>query len=238
MCNQVKIELYKLKTSVVFYLILLAFAITGLLYGIQKMVPAGITGGQSLALAIGDTSFMFALTLFIGYFIGNGFSNRTINNGISIGYSRLSVVLSRAFVVLPATALFHLTYVYFTMIPALFANGFGTEMSVSDMLIRTVLSIFQVIAVQSIAVLVMFICKKSSLGIIVSVFITFVTCNILRNFLDGESLIFKYTSFYQMTMLAEKMTNNDMWISLVSAVLTALAVLCAACAIFRKAELR
>ena len=49
--------------------------------------------------------------------------------------------------------------------------------------------VLQLIALQSIIVLITFICAKASVAIATSVCFTFVMCNILRNFLNGEIFI-------------------------------------------------
>jgi len=238
MYNQLRVEFYKLKTSFVFYGFLLFFVILGISYGVLKLAPIGETGYDVFSDTVGDTSLMFTLTLFVSYFIGNDFSTRTIQNEIQIGYSRLSAMLVRMIVVLPATALFHLTYVFSTMLTVTAINGFGTEISVRDMLIKTVLVIIQVMAVQSFTILIMFICKKNTLGTVISIIFTSITCNILRNYLGEENVLFKFTSFYRIMMNSKPMTANELSISFLSAFITLIVVLYVTHIAFRRTEIK
>jgi len=238
MYNQLKIEFYKLKTSIMYYLMLVLFAVIGVSYGIIKFVPGDISGGQGFINTIGDTSFIFILTLFVCYFVGSDFSNRTIHNDIKIGYSRLSVVLTRGIVVLPAVALSHLVYVFSTAVSVGIINGLGTEMSIQSMIAQSVLVFIQIMTIQSFSLLIMFLCKKSSLGMVLSVCFTFLTCNILRNFLGEENFLFKITSFYRIMMDFQSLTTNEILLSFTSAIVTLIIIFCVTHIAFRKAELK
>jgi hypothetical protein len=149
----------------------------------------------------------------------------------------MSVVLSRAIVVLPFTALLYLFYAVPRVLLTGIANGFGDTLVVYDVLIRTLLFTLQVMAVTSFTALIVFWCKKASLGMMISVCFTVITCNILRSFL-GENTIFQLTSFYRIQMNSGAMASQDILVSFVSAVVTIAAVLFATYIVFRKAELK
>lgn len=238
MHNQLRVEFYKLKTSAVFYIILLFFAILGIFYGVSKLAPLGFLGNKIFLDTVGDTSLMFILTLFVSYFVGNDFNNRTIVNEIQIGHSRLSTILSKGIVALPVTALFHLVYVFSTTLTVTAINGFGTGISIQSMLIKSVLVIFQVMAIQSFAILIMFISKKSTSGTVACIGFTAITCNMLRNFLGAENLIFKSTSFYRIMMNSAPMSTNELLISFISAIVTLIVVFYATHVAFHKTEIK
>lgn len=240
MNNQIKTEAIKLRKSVFFYLVIVMFIVFGLMNGLKSVFAdmRGESGIDALFDTISDTSLMFVLTLFVSYLIGNEFTNRTIDNEIRIGYSRFSVILSRAIVVLPFTVVVYLAYsITMTLIFGI-ATGFESAFTVYDLIIRLLLFSLQVMAIQSISLFVMFACKRASLGMMINVSLTVVTCNILRNLLEDGGIVFKYTSFYRIMLNNQSMTSQDILISYVSALVTLLLVLCATYIAFRKAELK
>jgi len=239
MYNQIKVEIYKLRNSKFFYVSIIGFLTMSVMIFHANVFRDGldITGYEAFIYSISDTSLLFITSLFVSYFIGNDFANRTIDNEIRIGYSRISVILSRVIVALPFTALLYLFYSVPRAVLTGLVNGFGEEMAVQDVLIRIVLFTFQIMAVTSFTALIMFWCKKSSLGMMISVCFTVVTCNILRGF-SGDNPIFRATSFYRIQMNHEIMTSQDIVFSFVSAIVNIIAVLFAAYLVFRKAELK
>jgi ABC-2 type transport system permease protein len=196
-----------------------------------------ITGQQAFLGSISDTSLLFIMSLFVSYFIGNDFANRTIANEIRIGHNRMSVVLSRAIVALPFAALLYLFYAVPRALMTGVTNGFGVEVAMSEVFIRAVLFVLQVMAVTSFTTLIVFWCKKATLGMMASICFTVITCNILRSFLS-ENTIFRLTSFYRIQMNSGAMTTQDISISFVSATVTIVVVLLATFIVFRKADLK
>jgi ABC-2 type transport system permease protein len=239
MYNQLKVELYKLRTSRFFYLSVIGFLTASVMIYFANIIrdSLDITGSRALLSAISDTSLLFIMSLFVSYFIGNDFANRTIDNELRIGYSRLSVVLSRVIVALPFAAFLYMFYAAPRAILTGFSNGFGYEMTTQDAFIRIILFMLQVMAVMSFTALIMFCSKKASLGMMISVCFTVITCNIMRSFLD-DNPIFKATSFYRIQMNSEAMTTQDITFSFVSAVATIFFVVIATYVIFRKTELK
>lgn len=239
MNNQMKVEVIHLRKSVLFYLAIAAFVVLSMMYS-WKMVYTDMSNNSGIDAFVGtmsDTSLMFILSLFASYVIGNEFTNRTIDNEIRIGYSRFSVVLSRAIVVLPFTLIPYLAYTVTSTLFLGLANGFATAFTVSDLIIRFILFALQVMSIQSIAMFIMFACKKASLGMMVNTCFAVVTCNLLRNILQDNSL-FKLTSFYRIMMNNQSMSVQDLLISFVSAIATLLLMVYASYIVFRKAELK
>lgn len=239
MNNQIIVGAIKLKKSVFFYLAITVFIVLGLMYGL-KMVLVDFSDKSGVDAFIGtlsDTSLMFILSLFTSYVVGNEFTNRTVDNEIRIGYSRLSVVISRAIVVLPFTLVPYLAYTITSTLIFGLTNGFATVFTIPDLIIRFLLFILQVMSIQSISIFIMFACKKASLGMMINVCFVVVTCNLLRNLLQ-DNIIFKYTSFYRIMMNNQSMTSQDILISFISAIATLLFMVYATYCVFRKAELK
>jgi ABC-type transport system involved in multi-copper enzyme maturation permease subunit len=197
-----------------------------------------ISGVHIFLSTISDTSFLFILSMFASYFIGNEFTNRTIDNEIRVGYSRFSVILSRWIVVPPFTTLI---YLFYTATVTLFVgsiNGFETEFPVYELFVRLILFILQVMAIQSFAVLIVFICKKASLGMLISISFSVVTCNILRNFFAEDSYIYTATSFYRITLNSKQLSPQETILSFASAIITVLIMYCITYISLQKAEVK
>ena len=240
MYNQLKVEFGKMHKSMFFYCAALGFSVAGVMMATSQLFTHGldISGSDTFLRSISDTSLLFIASLFASYFIGNGFANRTICNEIRIGYSRASVIMSRVLVTLPFASLSYLAYSATYALIMGFSNGFiDSEIATVDVIVRSVLFILQLMSILSFSSLIMFWCKKLSLGMMLSVCFTVVTCNILRNVMS-DNTIFRLTPFHRITMNFESMVTQDLLISFASAILTLLAVVLCTFIVFRKAELK
>lgn len=182
MCNQLKVEFFKFRRFELFYLGIMLMIGVGCSYGFIKFPDGNIYDG--FAATLGDTSFMFVPALVSAWFVGNDFSNRTIHNEITTGYSRLSVLLVRELPVFLSTIMLHLIYVAATMVGLGIKKGFSFETFQIQDVYWCITVMLQLIAMQSIVVLITFICAKAAASIAVSVCFIFLMCNILRNFLE------------------------------------------------------
>ena len=239
MNRQLSITLYKMRKSLFFYLAALGLMIAGGLMAFNQIVTLGLEiSGQSAFLgALSDTSLFFVPSLIVSYFIGNDFTNRTVNNEIGIGYTRLSVVLSRVLIALPFAAFLYMFYAAPYSIIMGIANGFGGYFSITDVLVRFLLFFMQLISILGFSALIIFWCKKAAMGMMISVCFTVATCNVLRNLVSGNT-IFRLTPFHRITMNNEYLTTNALVISVVSATLAIFMVLLVTHIVFRKAELK
>ncbi|MGL6197482.1 MAG: hypothetical protein ACRC3H_00975 [Lachnospiraceae bacterium] len=240
MNNQIKVEVVKVKSSFYFYLTILAFIVFGLMYSITMVYirKLDFSGSNVLISTMSDTSLIFALSMFTSYFMGNQFTHRTLDNEIRIGYSRVSVVLSKAMVILPLSVFPYLAYSITCILVVTPVNGFGSDTSILNAIILFILFIFQLMSIQSFTFFIMFCCKKASLGMMLSTAFTVITCNFLRNILEEGELLFRYTSFHRIMMNSQSMTSQDIFISYLSAIATLLLMVYATYIVFRKAELK
>ena len=241
MSNQIKVQMYKLRRSVVFYLIIAGLFTTCVMFSL-KIINEGtdINGGRALLASISDTSLMFIPALFVSYFIGVDFLNRTIQNEVRIGYNRLSVVLTRGFAALAISVFLYLvSYTLpITIILGIANGGFDTGFSFGQVVIRLVLFCVQLMALQSFSVLFSFVSKNATLGMLISVCFTFLTCNLLRNLFDENDSLFALTSFYRIMMNSSSMMNSEILLSFISAIITIMGVLFVTHIAFRRAELK
>lgn len=194
MCNQLKVELFKFRHFWLFYVAVIFMVGFGFSYGYIKLADIGCDIYDAFKENGCDTSFMWLVALVSAWFIGSDFSNRTIHHEITLGYNRWSVLMVRELPVLLSGILLHFIYVISSMIGVGSKTGFSVNMfSVQD-LSWCITIMLQLIALQSIILLISFICANAPAAIAVSVSFVVIACNVLRNFLEGT--VFTRTVFY------------------------------------------
>ena len=211
MYNQLIIEKYKAKRFIIMYLAAVVLAAAGFFLGLLKL-PENLDTATVFSLSICDTSFMFIISLVAAWFAGNDFLNRTIHNEIKAGYSRFSVF---------ATVIgFAVNYRFDTSIFSV--TDFGWLLVV----------ILQICANICIVMFIVFALKKVTSGIAVTVVFSFVSCNILRNFISES--VFRLTCF----SLAQTSDNRTLALSALFAAAVIVISLTATHLVFRKAEIK
>ena len=187
MHNQLMIEKYKAKRFIIMYLAAAVLAAAGFFLGFLKL-PENLDTAKVFSFSICDTSFMFIVSLVAAWFAGNDFLNRTIHNEIKVGYSRFSVFIARTITTAIMAVLLHLTYVFSTVLGFAVKYRFDSSIfSITDFVWLLVV-LLQVCANICIVMFIVFALKKVISGIAVTVVFSFVSCNILRNFII-ESVI-------------------------------------------------
>lgn len=194
MYNQFKVECFKMRRFMLFYIVLSGLALLGFFYGFLKLPPLSEGVYTAFTETICDTSLPFLFSVVSAWFIGSDFSSRTVHNEIKTGYSRWSVLFVRVMAVCVAAVCFHFTYVLFTMLGVGTQVGFDLDGFSARDVFWCITVILQIFAMQSFIVFVTFLFRKASVAISVSVCFSFITCNILRNFLEGK--LFELSCFY------------------------------------------
>ena len=231
MYNQLIIEKYKAKRFIIMYLAAVILAAAGFFLGFLKL-PKNLDTATVFSFSICDTSFVFIISLVAAWFVGNDFLNRTIHNEIKVGYSRFSVLITRTIAAVIMAMLLHLTYVFATVIGFTVKYRFDRSIfSVTDFAWLLVVML-QICANICIVMFIVFTLKKTILGIAVTVVFSFVSCNILRNFI-GKS-VFRLTCF----SLAQTSDNRTLALSAVFASVVIVISLTATHLVFRKSEIK
>ncbi|MCM1064038.1 MAG: ABC transporter permease [Eubacterium sp.] len=231
MHNQLIIEKYKAKRFIIMYLVAAVLAAAGFFLGLLKL-PEYMDTAEVFSLSVCDTSFMFLISLAAAWFAGNDFQNRTIHNEIKIGYSRFSVFMVRAITAAIMAMLLHLIYVFATVLGFSLKYRFDSSIfSVTDFVWLLVVML-QICANICIVMLIVFSLKKVTSGIAVTVVFSFVSCNILRNFISKS--VFRLTCF----SLAQTSDNRTLALSAVFAAAVIVISLTATHFVFRKAEIK
>lgn len=234
MCNQLKVEFFKLRHLWIFYLGIVGMAGLGGAHGYMKLAKLATENGiyTGFSSACGDTSFVFLLSLVAAWFIGNDFSNRTIHHEITTGCSRWSVLVVRSIPVFFATTLLHFTYMFAEMVGVGMKTGISFQMFEKQDIFWFITVMLQIIAVQSIIILITFIVAKSAVAIATSVCFTFVTCNILRNFFEGKWFIWSCFCF------AQDNTKETLLPTSICAIFTIIIAIISTYLIFRRKEIK
>lgn len=232
MCNQLKVMFFKFRHFLVFYIVGLCIAGLGFWHGFAKVAPLGCNAYEMFSGASCDTSLIIILAVATSWFLGNDFSNRTIHHEISLGYSRLSVLLVRELPVMIFGVIFHSLFVFFSVLGVVCKNGFTENMFKIQDIFWCLTILLQVVALQSIITMITFICGKATSAIAASVCFIIVTCNVLRSFL--------YDTFFEKTVFcfARNNSSETLITSSVVAVLTLVIVIALTHFAFRKKEIK
>lgn len=231
MHNQLMIESYKAKRFIILYLAAAVLAAAGFFLGFLKL-SENLDTATVFSFSICDTSFLFIVSLVAAWFAGNDFQNRTIRNEIKAGYGRFSVLLARTIPTVIMAELLHLTYVFATVLGFAVKYRFDSSIFSATDFLWLLVVMLQIGADICIVMFIVFALRKVTSGIAVTVVFSFVTCNILRNFI-GES-VFRLTCF----SLAQTSDNRTLALSAVFAAVVIIASLTAAHFVFRKAEIK
>lgn len=233
MRNQLSVSFFKIRHSWFIYFAVVGMASLAVYYGYCKLAGLGFGLYEAFTDTICDTSLMFLLALVSAWFIGNDFSNRTIHHEITLGYSRLSILVVRELAAYLFAVVLHFTYIIFTMLGLGIKTGVFTCVFEKQDLFWCLAVSIQLIAMQSMIVLITILCAKATSAIAASVLFMIITCNLLRNFVVDEGAIFTKSVF----CLAYNNTSENLsQISLV-AVLTWLIVLVLTYVVFRKKDI-
>lgn len=229
MRKQLMIEKYKAERFTIMYLAAVVLAAAGFFLGFLKL-PQNLDTATVFSFSICDTSFMFIISLVAAWFVGNDFLNRTIHNEIKIGCSRVSVFLVRTIICVIMAILLHLTYVFATVLGFAMRYRFDSSIFSIKNFVWLLVVMSQICANICIVMFIVFTLKKATSGIAVTVVFSFVSCNILRNFISGS--IFRLTCF----SLAQTSDNKTLALSEILAVAMITISLTATHFVFSKME--
>ncbi|MBQ8967827.1 ABC transporter permease [Ruminococcus sp.] len=232
MFEQLKLERFKAARFYMIYIAIALIAAAGGSYGYLKF-PEGLGLGKVFADAVCDTSLLFVPATVTAWLLGNDFLYRTIHNPIKLGSSRASVIMAKALTAFAVSLMIHLTDITATIVGYGLRYGFDSSLFTTGNLLWLLVVMVQVCAITSFVVLIVFAAKNALAGIALTVVFTFITCNILRNFLDGKTA-FKLSCF----SLAQTNDVSTLVLSGIFAAITIAVVLGLTQLVFRKAEIK
>lgn len=236
MINLLRVERYKLKKFKLGYIAAIFMFLVGYVYGDNRMGNKvfDLTDNTAVAFSsiVSDTSFVFFISIVMALFMGKDFSNRTICNEIKLGYSRFHILLSRMVVVCAFAALLHVIYVISTVLGFSVVRGFDTSVLRAENALWLLIVLLQLVAVISGVVLITFMAKKGSVGIVLTAMYAFICCNILRNFISAR--LFTTSCF----CFVRDNSAENLVLAAISACITMTIFLTIAVVTFNKAEIK
>ncbi len=230
MLNAIRAEFYKLGKLNGFKIILLlnAFIYVGMAFLIiftadiaPEDLPEGVTITTSNATILGYDAYYSSITqssiifiaTFIGLFVCNDFSNRTLGLAVSSGKARINMLVGKTVPVMFGTFFILITCpIAMTSILTAY-NGFGVEITTSllvEMLVYFILYILINLSITSVCVLIAYIVKNMGATISICIGVVLMYSSISTMQL-GETWqnIMSLTPFYYAGNMSTVVTNAD-----------------------------
>lgn len=213
----IKAELFKLKHSVGFKVLLIVSIFT-ILLGLLSVIESDSTrsGYDAFYKTLLDyRQIMFVFTgIFSGIFIGDDFSNRMFQAEVSKGVSRLNVILCKVIVYgIGLSILFCFQISVVTLISSIL-NGFGEGMSVLDLLLSSLMFMFQLFSLSMVCVIIAMLLKSKGAIMAVNVLILVVMdalLQVLASNVDIFLKIYTHSPFILMISSADpNITFNEL----------------------------
>ncbi|MBP3235226.1 MAG: hypothetical protein J6M65_12505 [Eubacterium sp.] len=200
MLNQLKIDSYKMKRFIPFYIcigIMIVLTIDGMVTGLkQSYIDFWHVGNMHDGFidSVQDCSFSFLYGMLISWYVGIDFTNRTLHRAIVTGNKRWTMVVSRIMAVSVLTFIIHVFLIISQI--ATFGKTFGYSFEgfgPRDLVWLGVVAL-QILAFSSFYVLISVICGNVYSGIFTCVIISTVAGNVLRNVFGGN-YIYEHSFF-------------------------------------------
>lgn len=249
MLNTLRMEMYNLRHSKPFRVMLfvaLGFAVfTTVLFAIGE--SAGEASGiVALSRALWDAPLMFVLSaVFCSMFIGADFHNRTVDNQIASGHSRIQVLLGKsiAFSIGTIPIIMMSPFVRTTVYTIMFGwGGTGVGADLAYVLRAVCLSILLNISCSTVYILFAFLFKDS--GKTAACSITFylvldLICSLLGERFAGIKTFYEHTPFSLARLAAEPTLGSSQILTAIASAVICIAVfLTLTWLSFRKSDLK
>lgn len=243
MINLLKLETYKLKHSRSFLFITAAVIVFEIFYVVNN---GSLIGAEAFKHSMYDVSTTVLLgAVFTGLFVGSDFADRTINQAVTAGYSRLNILISKSIVFYLSVEIITIVYPLTSVIINTCFNGWGEEFTIVSLLyvIRTVLLRFVIDAgCASLWLLIAFIFKDVGKTISVSMIIFVVgagALTILSKKNAAAQFIYTLTANSQARIIVNKaVTSYNILFTCLSNLIMIVLFCSISYIIFRRAELK
>lgn len=170
MLNLIRCEFLKLRKSMAFKVILVIIFVYGTMMTITNIIqvtPTTPTNGISaflFALAEQSSIVIIMGAVMAGIFICTDFENRTLQNAIACGHSRMTLLISKAIAYFLSMSLIMIPYPIIIGVSISIHNGFGMSLSF-EILLKLLLSMISIIFINivglSVCVFLAFMIRKS-----------------------------------------------------------------------------
>ncbi len=244
MTNLIKMELYKLRHSVEFKVLLALLLVLSLAISFLLAKVGGVWQ-ENLVSALFDSALgEIFICIFAGLFIGNEFSGQMINLEIISGHSRRNILLSKAFSFLIGFAIIITIYPVFSVIASFALQGFKGSFSFSDLMYIIKILAFNFMIYTKVAGLLIFfgfLFKNSGKIIsasILAIVVKTVVINYLADKLTAKSFFNRYFGLRQFNLVLFDNPTMDVFKVIVFSLLVFAGFLWLTYIVFEKLELR
>lgn len=237
MFNLLKIEGYKVRRFIPFYVclvLIIIFSIDWFFQGLkQEAIDYWNYGSMHDGFAEGvqDCSFSFLYGMIIAWFAGIDFTNRTIHRAIVSGTKRWKIIVSK--LVSTSVMIFIIHFLELAGQTAVFGKVFGfsfVNFSGKDLIWLGVVTL-QIIAMAAFYLFITVICGNVYTALFACVAVSTLGGNVLRNYLGGN-FIYEHSFF----CLAKSSSASDLIPCALCAIIAAVALVAVASLIFRKKD--
>lgn len=253
MNNLVKAEIFKLKNSTGFYILMILSVLFGiseavvLAYG--EMLGNGInmTGYEAFYSQFSElrTLILVFAGVFSGIFIGDDFACRTFQAEIALGHSRFKVLLSKTFVYMVAICMMIGVQVFIVTAGVVLVNGFGesaTAYVIANMLRAVLMFMFQICACSMLCVFTSMILKNKGSILAVNFLLLILIDGLFQVFASISNkafAIYAITPFFQALLSATSTISTSELIKSCSiGAVTSICFYLFSYSAFRKCELK
>lgn len=246
MLNLLKVELYKLKTSKIFWFAVLAGIVQAIAGPLLSNILSTKTGENMLSFSFQLQQFLFWIPIIgiFGYFAGSEFYTGSIKNLIANGHRRRDIVFAKSIAFYTGVVIISAIFPILLTLINTVINGYGRAFDLQALLIvlRVVLLMALVYAgMSSVVILLAYVSRNAVVtsAIFIALDTVIRVCQAMSLRSKTVEAVYGKTVFYQVNFAAAKdMTfSQGLEVTIIS-LLTILASTVIAIAAFRRADIK
>jgi ABC-type transport system involved in multi-copper enzyme maturation permease subunit len=232
MKTQINVVFYKMRQSKFMWVSICFMVLLAIwqAYGMIHYDGGSYTGEYFLLMSLSFPGQILFPVAFVTYFIASDFSNRTIVNEISVGYSRASAIFTRIGVVVPTSGVMLFLMMFVGVLIFGFINGFDFRGQWHIYALLMGLYYLTTLALLCLAAFGAILIRRTSVAMAVN--LAFSMLFFGSNAAMMDNIVLRYTVFNRMQ------SRSDVVITLVSAMMTIVIALVGTYLFFRKAEIK
>jgi len=253
MFNLLKRELFKLRHSTGFTVMLIISVVFGILsslsFSFGETLGSGVnmTGHDAYFLLFSDLRVMMLIFAgaFSGIFIGEDFSRRSFQAEVALGNSRFKVLLNKTLIYLAGICLMIFTWIIIVLIGTTLVNGFGEPVSVQligNMIRAGMMFSLHICACSILCVIVAVILKNKGSILAVNFLILVIVDGMFQliSFINEKGLsIYAKTPFIQALISSSpRLSVSDLLVSIAIGLAAILSLFSISYIVFKRCELQ
>ncbi|MDP4090053.1 MAG: ABC transporter permease [Bacillota bacterium] len=246
MLNLLKVEFYKLKTSKIFWLMVIAGVVQGIAGPLASSILRTKTGEDMLIFSFQMQQFLFWIPL-IGvfvYFIGSEFQTGSIKGLIAYGHRRRDIIIAKSIAFYTGVAVISVIFPLVVTVINIALNGYGRAFDLQAFAVFLRVSLLMTliyVGMSSLAILIVYVSRNAIVASALFIFLD--TLSRMGQGLSFRSktveAIYGKTVFYQVNYVALKDTTFSQGLEVVViCLITILLSTAAAIFVFKRADIK